>query len=173
MRIVRASGIAWCHIFALSRELSLEKEVNSLAGTRDAGGVMELRSTTALADQKFSVTGFGVVGEFADQIESELSAAADNSKSISVGRVSDGAQIDIGEDGMVTVALVAAFDSEAGLEHALEEVLVAGRGTTSGGRSSGYEPGNISKSIFGLTVARGFVLPVDGVSVNCLLMEIS
>jgi hypothetical protein len=170
MRIVRASGIARCHIFARNKELSLGKEVNSVARTGEAGGVMELRSTTVLADQELSVTGFGVACELADQIESELSAAADNSKSISVGRVSDGAQIDIGEDGMVTVVLVAALESEAGLEDALEEALKAGRGTISGGRSSGYEPGNISKSIVDSRAARLSGLTVDGVSVNRLLM---
>ena len=169
MRIVRASGIARCHIFALNRELSLGKEVNSVAGTGEAGGVMELRSTTALADQEFSATGFGVVCKLTDQIESVLSAAADNSKSISVGRVSDCGQIDI-EDGMVTVVLVAALESEAGLEDALEEALKAGRGTISGGRSSGYEPGNISKSIVDSRAARLSGLTVDGVSVNRLLM---
>jgi hypothetical protein len=163
--MVLASGIAKCQIFALNRELSLGKDVNSVAGIGEAGGVAELRSTTALADQKFSVTWFGVVGELADQIERELSAAADSSKSISVGRVSDGAQIDIGEDGMVTVVLLAAFKSGDGLEQALEEALEAGRRATSGGRSSGYEPGNISKSIFDSRAARLSVLTVDGLSV--------
>jgi hypothetical protein len=168
--MVLASGIAWCHIFALNKELSLRKQVNSVAGIGEAGGVMELRSTTSLADQMASVTGFGVVCELADQIESELSAAADNSKSISIGRVSDGGQIDIGEDGMVTVVLVAAFESGAGVEDALEEALEPGRGTISGGRSSGYEPGNISKSIFDSRAASLSVLTVDGLSVNFLLM---
>jgi hypothetical protein len=113
MRIVRASGIAWCHIFALNREFSLGKEENSVAGIGEAGGVMELRSTTALVDQKVSVTGFGIVGELAGQIESELRAAAESSKSNSAGTDSDGGQIDIGEDGMVTVVLIAAFESGA------------------------------------------------------------
>ena len=167
--MVLASGIAWCHIFALNKELSLGKEVNSVAGIGEVGGVMELRSTTSLADQMVSVTGFGVVCELADQIESESSATADNSKSISVGRVSDCGQIDI-EDGMVTVVLVAAFESGAGVEDALEEALELGRGTISGGRSSGYEPGNVSKSIFDSRVARLSVLTADGLSVNFLLM---
>jgi len=113
MRIVRASGIVWCHIFALNGELSLGKEANSVAGIGEAGGVMELRSTTALVDQKVSVTGLGVVGEFSDEIESELRAAAESSKSNSVGVDSDGGKIDIGEDGMVTVVLIAAFESGA------------------------------------------------------------
>jgi hypothetical protein len=162
--MVLASGIAWCHIFALNKELSLGKEVNSVAGIGEAGGVMELRSTTSLADQMISVTGFGVVCELADQIESELSAAADNLKSISVGRVSDGGHIDIGEDGIVTVVLV------AGVDDALEEALEPGRGTISGGRSSGYEPGNASKYIFDSRAARDSVLTADGLSVNFLLM---
>jgi hypothetical protein len=168
--MVRASGIAWCHIFALNRELSLGKEANSVAGIGEAGGVMELRSTTVLVDQKVSVTGLGAVGELADQIESELRAAAESSKSNSVGIGSDGRQIDIGEDGIVTVVLVAAFESAAGIEDALDEALEAGRGTISGGRSSGYEPGNISKSIFDSRPARLSVLTVDDLSVNCLLM---
>jgi hypothetical protein len=163
--MVLASGIAWCHIFALNKELSPGKEVNSVAGIGEAGGVMELRSTTSLADQMISVTGFGVVCELADQIESELSAAADNSKSISVGRASDGGHIDIGEDGIVTVVLVAAFESGAGVDDALEEALEPGRGTI-----SGYEPGNISKSIFDSRAARLSVLTADGLSVNFLLM---
>jgi hypothetical protein len=170
MRIVRASGILKCQIFALNRELSLGKEVNSVAGTGEAGGVIEVRSITALVDQNVCVTGFGVVGELADQIESDLSAAADSSKSVSVERGLDGRQIDIGEDGMVRVVFEAAVESGAGLKDAVEEMLEAERWTISGGRCSGYEPGNISKSIFDSSAARSSVLTMDGLSVNCLLM---
>jgi hypothetical protein len=156
MRIVLGSGIARCHIFALNKVLSLGKEVNSVAGTGGAGGVMEFRATAACVEGNGSAVRLGVVGSFADQIDREVSALVESSKSISVGRVVGGWGVDGGKHGMVTVTVESESESAAEPLDAGKESLELGRATT-----SGADLGNISKSIFDSRAARFCVWSVE------------